>query len=61
MLVQVDDAVINTDQILFININDKNNSIKIFFSEEVYRSVSFPNYDDLNRFLGFMGREKIFA
>lgn len=61
MLIQVDDAVINTDQIKYINIMKNETKLKIFFDTETHRVVNFPNADDLNRFLSTIGRERIFA
>lgn len=61
MLVQVDDVVINTDKIRVLKINDKANYVVIHFDEIHNQKVTFPNYEDLHRFLGFIGREKTFA
>lgn len=61
MLVQVDDVVINTNQIKFIKINDQENHVVVFFSDDLSRKITFPDYEDLHRFLGFIGREKTFA
>lgn len=61
MFIQVDDVVINTDQIKFINITNNGTKLKIFFDTDVTRTISFPNTEDLNRFLENIGRNKIFA
>lgn len=61
MLIQVDDIVINTDQIKYIKINDKLNYVLIYFGEEHSQKVKFPHFDDLDRFLKMLGRDRIFA
>lgn len=61
MLIQVDDIVINTDHIKYIKINDQLNYVMIFFSNDFSRKVTFPNYEDLDRFLKMLGRDRIFA
>ena len=61
MLLQVDNVVINTDQIQLIKIDDQANYVIIFFSDTHSRKVSFPNYDDLDRFLTKLGRKDHFA
>lgn len=61
MLIQVDDVVINTDQITYIDINRHVFYLEIRFDEGRYTKVKFPHMEDLNRFLRTIGREIIFA
>lgn len=61
MLLQVDNVVINTDKIRLIKINDNANYLIIFFDETHCRKFSFPNAEDMDRFLSRIGRKDFFA
>lgn len=54
MLIRVDDVIINTDKITFINIK-QNNSVKVFFGDEHHRLLDFTTRENMEVFLSSLG------
>ena len=63
MLLQVDKFIINTDQIKYIRKIKKSLgvSLEIYFAENLTQTLKFKNEEEVERFIGKLGKVEYFA
>jgi len=61
MLVKIDDKVINTDQIVTIDVDRHGKYVRINFTHGIVEKFLFPNHDSQDSFLRKIGLDTYFA